>query len=303
MKNFTKVSRYDWSQTENKTSEISKSELKSLTSLGDIVNTADINEIYSPLVHYLYLFVHNEKLLLKSMNHFINANNVNKPFIIGISGPVAVGKSTVSRLLKVLLKRLYPTLKVQLMTTDGFLYPNRDLQKKKLMDSKGFPESYNMKLLADFLSDVATGQKEVFYPLYSHELSDIVPGSYGKITNPDILIIEGINTLQIPPNKMIATSDFFNFSIYIDANEKLIRTWFLQRFVHLLVLNQNNPSSFYYSWSNKPKRQAVEMAEKVWQTVNLVNLREYIEPTKGRANVILHKTLDHKINYVYLRNY
>ena len=303
MKNFTKISRQDWSQAKSKTSKISKNELKELTSLGDIVDSSDVNEIYAPLVHYLYMFVHNEQLLLQSMNHFIGANNVNKPFIIGISGPVAVGKSTVSRLLKVLLERLYPKLTVQLMTTDGFLYPNRELKQKRLMDSKGFPESYNMKLLADFLSDVASGQKEVFYPLYSHELSDIVPGGYGKITNPNILIIEGINTLQIPPTKMIATSDFFNFSIYIDANEKLIRTWFLQRFVHLLVMNQNNPASFYYSWANGPKRRAVEMAERVWQTVNLVNLREFIAPTKSRANVILHKTAGHEINYVYLRNY
>lgn len=303
MKSFTKIPRKVWANSAANTNRISKAELKKMTSLGDVVSTKDINEIYTPLVRYLYFFVYNKNQLLKSMHCFIGPGNNNKPFIIGISGPVAVGKSTASRLLKVLLEQSYPELKVQLMTTDGFLYPNWQLKKKRLMDFKGFPESYNMKLLSDFLSDVASGQKEVFYPLYSHELSDIVPGGYGKITNPDILIIEGINTLQIPPNGVVVTSDFFDFSIYIDASENLIRTWFLQRFVHLLAINRNNPASFYYSWANGPKSKAVEMAEKVWQTVNLVNLREYIGPTKGRANVILHKTYEHQINNIYLRHY
>lgn len=303
MNNFTKIPRKVWAYSAANTEKISKAELKKLTSLGEVVSTKDINEIFTPLVRYLYFFVYNKNQLLKSMRHFVGSSSDNRPFIIGISGPVAVGKSTASRLLKVLLEQSHPELKVQLMTTDGFLYPNRQLKKKRLMDFKGFPESYNMKLLSDFLSDVVSGQKEVFYPLYSHELSDIVPGGYGKITNPDVLIIEGINTLQLPPNGVVVTSDFFDFSIYIDASENLIKTWFLQRFVHLLVMNKNNPASFYYPWANGPKGKAVEMAEKVWQTVNLVNLREYIGPTKGRANVILHKTYEHQINNIYLRNY
>ncbi|MBA1393337.1 type I pantothenate kinase, partial [Lactobacillus sp. XV13L] len=267
MSNFTKVSRNKWAQEVKSSGRIDKDELKELLSLGDVVDMDDINDIYTPLVHYLYLFVQNKRMLLKSISHFAGTNN-KRPFIIGVSGPVAVGKSTTSRLLKILLERSCPHQKVQLMTTDGFLYPNWKLEKKRLMDSKGFPDSYNMKLLADFLSDVTSGQKEVFYPLYSHELSDIVPGKYGKITNPDILIIEGINTLQIPPNEVVVTSDFFDFSIYIDADENLIRTWFLQRFVHLLAMNKNNPASFYYSWAKRPKAEAVDMAERVWQTVN-----------------------------------
>lgn len=301
MKNFTKISKYKWSRTTNIINKFSENEFKKIDS---VIATNDIINIYMPLVHYLYLFVHHKHLLLSSISQFINAKKINKPFIIGIAGPVAVGKSTVSRLIETLLKSLCPTLKVQLITTDDFLYPNRELKKRDLMDSKGFPESYNIEKLIDFLSDINSGQKEVFYPLYSHKLSDIVPENYGKITNPDILIIEGVNTLQTSINeKMVTPSDFLNFSIYIDANESLIRIWFLQRFVHFLVENRNNPTSFYYSWANRTKEEALEMAEKVWQTVNLVNLREYIEPTKTKANIILHKTYEHKIDYVYLRNY
>lgn len=303
MNNFTKISRKVWAQTIRDANRITKVEQKELTSFSNIVSVKDINEVYIPLVCYLYFFVRNKEQLLKSINRFVCTSNENKPFIIGISGPVAVGKTTMSRLLKILFEQFYPNLRVQLMSTDDFLYPNWQLKKKRLMSFKGFPESYNNKLLLDFLSDVASGQKEVFYPLYSQELSDILPGSYGKITNPNILIIEGINILQILSNDTMVMSDFFDFSIYIDASEDLIRTWFLQRFVHLLTMNRDNRASFYYPWANGPKSKAVAMAEKVWQTVNLVNLREYIEPTKDRSNMILHKTYQHRINKIYLRQY
>ncbi|MFC2695083.1 MAG: type I pantothenate kinase, partial [Lactobacillus sp.] len=222
---------------------------------------------------------------------------------IGMSGSVAVGKSTTARLLQVLLQRFFPQWRVHLMTTDGFLYANSELERRNLMARKGFPESYDMDLLRNFLSDVAVGKKDVAYPLYSQALSDIVPGKYGHVRQPDILIMEGINTLQLPANGQIVTSDFFNFSLYIDADEDLVEKWFMQRFEKLLDLNQNNPDNFYYEWANGPRTKALQMAEETWQMVNLVNLREYIAPTKPRANLILHKTIGHKIDAIYLRRY
>ncbi|TSO25392.1 type I pantothenate kinase [Lactobacillus sp. LL6] len=303
MNDFTKVERVSWSKLSSNKNYIKMDELKELTSLGDVIDEEDVKEIYIPLVRYLHLFAQHKKMLTKLQDHFVGIDEINHPFIIGISGSVAVGKSTTARLLQVLIQRCYPDLKVQLMTTDGFLYPNRELKKRRLMDRKGFPESYNMKLLSDFLSDVTNGKPRVLYPLYSQRLSDIVPNKYGEVINPDILIIEGINTLQLPPVGVVVTSDFFDFSIYIDANEDLIEKWFMQRFKHLLIINKNKPENFYYKWANGPISQAITRAETVWQTVDLVNLREYIAPTKNRANVILHKTHGHRIDSIYIRHY
>ena len=303
MDDFTKISRRQWSKLSTDNKYITADELNKLVALGDVIDTADVNEIYIPLIKDLHLFAQHKKMLSKLQDHFMGRDEIKHPFIIGISGSVAVGKSTTARLLQTLLKRCYPDLHIQLMTTDGFLYPNQELEKRRLMSRKGFPESYNMKLLCDFLSDVTSEKSIVYYPLYSQELSDIVPGKYGKITQPDILIIEGINTLQLPPNGVVVTSDFFDFSIYIDANEDLIETWFMQRFKHLLKINKHNPDNYYYAWANGPLDVAVNRAERIWQTVDLVNLREYIAPTRSRANVILHKNHGHRIDSIYVRHY
>ncbi|MCT7691092.1 MAG: type I pantothenate kinase, partial [Lactobacillus crispatus] len=196
----------------------------------------------------------------------------------------------------------YPELKVHLMTTDGFIYPNEELKRRNLMPRKGFPESYDMALLSNFLRDVLSGKSDIVYPLYSQELSDIVPGKYGHVKNPDVLIIEGINTLQLPESGQVVTSDFFDFSIYIDAEEDLIEKWYMQRFRKVLKLNKNKPDNFYYKMANGPLEDAIQLAEETWQMVNLVNLREYIAPTKERASLILHKTDGHLIDRIYLRH-
>lgn len=304
MDKFDHLSRQAWAKL-GKTNaiKVSQAELMQLKSVGDVLSQADVREIYIPLLSYLYLFFQHKQALMQQRARFLRQSDHHQPFIIGISGSVAVGKSTTARLLKLLLERFWPQLTVHLMTTDGFLYANSELKRRKLFDRKGFPESYNMQLLADFLTDVASNKPDVVYPLYSQSLSNIVPGKFGHVRRPDILIIEGINTLQLPENGQIVTSDFFDFSIYIDAAEDLIESWFMHRFVKLLDLNKNDPTNFYYAWANGPRKQVLQMAEETWQMVNLVNLREYIAPTKPRANLILHKTQGHKIDRIYLRRY
>ena len=304
MKNYLRFNRDEWASfSSNDAVRITKDELAKIKSLGDVINLTDVQEIYGSLINYLYLVYQEKRTLQQKQSEFLRQHVLAAPFIIGISGSVAVGKSTTARLLQVLLSRTFPGLDVHLMTTDGFIYPNEELKRRGLFDRKGFPESYNMNLLSDFLKDVLNGKENIAYPLYSQELSDIVPGKYGHVKQPDILIIEGINTLQLPTNGQIVTSDFFDFSIYIDADEELIEKWFMQRFERVLEMNKNDPTNFYYEMANGPRADAIQLAQDTWQMVNLVNLREYIEPTKQRASLILHKTTGHKIDEIYLRQF
>lgn len=304
MKNYLRFNRDEWASfSSNDAVRITKDELAKIKSLGDVINLTDVQEIYGSLINYLYLVYQEKRTLQQKQSEFLKQHVLAAPFIIGISGSVAVGKSTTARLLQVLLSRTFPGLNVHLMTTDGFIYPNEELKRRGLFDRKGFPESYNMNLLSDFLKDVLSGKENIAYPLYSQELSDIVPGKYGHVKQPDILIIEGINTLQLPTNGQIVTSDFFDFSIYIDADEELIEKWFMQRFERVLEMNKNDPTNFYYEIANGPRADAIQLAQDTWQMVNLVNLREYIAPTKQRASLILHKTTGHKIDEIYLRQF
>ncbi len=303
MRNYTNFNRNEWAKLAPLDKvNITKEELADIKSLGDVVDLTDVHEIYTSLISYIHLVYQQKKNAQKAQIEFLHRSFSPAPFIIGISGSVAVGKSTTARLLQLLLKRTYPGLKVHLMTTDGFIYPNEELKRRGLMPRKGFPESYNMTLLSDFLRDVLSGKKDIVYPLYSQELSDIVPGKYGHVKNPDVLIIEGINTLQLPENGQVVTSDFFDFSIYIDAEEDLIEEWYMQRFKKVLKLNKDKPDNFYYEMANGPLDKAMQLAEETWQMVNLVNLREYIAPTKQRASLILHKTDGHLIDRIYLRH-
>lgn len=304
MKNYLVFNRQQWSglAASHKT-EITKAELAKVKSLGDVINLTDVQEIYESLVDYLHLMYQNKRFCQQQAIDFLHRPVKKAPFIIGISGSVAVGKSTTARLLQLLLSRRYPELKVHLMTTDGFLYSNSELERRNLMARKGFPESYNMQLLSDFLADVLSGKEDIAYPLYSQNLSDIVPGQYGHVKEPDILIMEGINTLQLPESGQVVTSDFFDFSIYIDAPESLIESWFMQRFIKIMALNKDKPDNFYYHLANGPRTAALQLAEETWQMVNLVNLREYIAPTKTRASLILHKTQGHLIDQILLRKF
>lgn len=304
MKNYTAFNRDEWAKLAPKNKvEITQEELANIKSLGDVVDLTDVHEIYTTLISYLHLVYKEKRSGQAKQREFLHRDLKPAPFIIGISGSVAVGKSTTARLLQLLLSRTYPELKVHLMTTDDFIYPNAELKRKNLMSRKGFPESYDMALLTDFLKDVLSGKDDIVYPLYSQELSDIVPGKYGHVQNPDILIIEGINTLQLPRGGQVVTSDYFDFSLYIDAEENIIEKWYMQRFYKVMDMNKNNPDNYYYELANAPREEATKFAEETWQMINLVNLREYIAPTKQRASLILHKTTGHLIDQIYLRHF
>jgi type I pantothenate kinase len=235
-------------------------------------------------------------------NQFLGERAGRVPFIIGVAGSVAVGKSTVSRLLKELLSRWEGTPKVEMITTDGFLYPNAELERRGLMARKGFPESYDRMALLQFIGDVKSGAKEVSAPVYSHLVYDIVEGQKQTINNPDVLIVEGLNVLQSPgPGQNVALSDFFDFKIYVDADTKNITSWFLERFDKLRSTAFTNPASYFHRYAEMPYDKALERANEIWSTINLPNLIENILPTRSRATLVLQKGNLHAVERVLLR--
>lgn len=303
--NYDEFTRKQWENFHGEYTKqaITDGELRKIKSLDDEISIDDVRSIYAPIRHLLHIYLKNYRKLTKLRTEFLGGDTRKVPFIIGVSGSVAVGKSTTARLLKIMLERAYPQYKVSQMTTDGFLYPSKILKERHLMDKKGFPETYDMGKLLKFLGDVKTKGGRIKYPLYSHNIYDIIPGKYEETDNPDILIVEGINVLQLPQNEQIYVSDFFDFSIYIDAEINDIEEWFLNRFETLLDLAHNDPNSYYYQFTRMPEKEAMDMAKNVWDTINYPNLRDYIKPTMNRADLILHKSEDHQIDKIYLRKY
>ncbi|WP_173998884.1 type I pantothenate kinase [Agrobacterium rubi] len=286
---------------------LSADELKRLRSLNDPIDMDEVKRIYLSLSRLLSTHVEASQVLFDQRNQFLNMAGVNKtPFVIGIAGSVAVGKSTTARILKELLARWPSSPKVDLITTDGFLYPNEVLRRDNLMERKGFPESYDIGSLLRFLSAIKAGQPDVKAPSYSHLTYDVIPNEYTTIDRPDILIFEGINVLQsrdLPEGGRIVpiVSDFFDFSIYIDADEALIHHWYVNRFMNLRQTAFRDPSSYFNRYASISEEAALAIAEGLWENINLKNLRRNIVPTRPRADLILRKGQNHLIDTVALR--
>lgn len=281
-------------------------EIKNLSSINDRLDLDEVVEIYLPLSRLLSLYVAATQGLFKATQRFLSAGDGKVPYIIGVAGSVAVGKSTAARVLEKLLARWPNTPKVSLITTDGFLLPNAELRRMGLMERKGFPESYDGQALLNFLARVKGGEAQVKAPLYSHLVYDVIPGEEVTIDRPDILIVEGLNVLQSarPAKDAKAipfVSDFFDFSIYMDADEGMLRQWYVERFMTLRQTAFRKPESFFRRYADLDEEEALATANGLWDRINLPNLRENILPTRPRASLILHKGQSHRIEEVALR--
>lgn len=298
---FEKISRKTWQNLHRKTTPpLTQKELNSIKSFNDKISLQDVTDVYLPLTSLIQIYKRSKEDLAFSKGIFLQKASKRQPFIIGVSGSVAVGKSTTSRLLQILLSRTFSNATVELVTTDGFLYPNTHLQEQNLLKRKGFPESYNMELLLDFLDNIKNGQNYQI-PVYSHEIYDIVPDKKQSVTAADFVIVEGINVFQNPQNERLYMTDFFDFSIYVDAEVENIETWYLDRFKKLLTLAKEDPNNYYHPFTSQPENKVMEFAQNVWKSINLVNLQDYIEPTRNRAEIILHKTENHELDEIYLK--
>jgi type I pantothenate kinase len=285
---------------------LSADDIVALRSLGDPVSLDEVERVYLPVSRLLSFYVTAVQGLFHATQTFLGTNDAKVPFIIGIGGSVAVGKSTTARVLRELLQRWPSAPKVDLVTTDGFLFPNAVLQAEGLMERKGFPESYDVSALLAFLTDIKAGRGRVSAPVYSHMTYDIVPGEAMTIDRPDILVLEGLNVLQprdLPRDgKAIPfVSDFFDFSIYIDADEAAIRGWYIDRFMRLKETRFRDQRSYFHHYAEISDAEAETIAAGLWERINLVNLRENILPTRPRADLILKKDADHAVREVALR--
>jgi type I pantothenate kinase len=305
---FFLFSSEEWSKFRADTPlTLTADEVKRLRSLHDPIDLDEVRRIYLSLSRLLSAHVEASLLLFQQRNRFLSlSDQVKTPFVIGIAGSVAVGKSTTARILQELLARWPSSPKVDLVTTDGFLYPNAVLKRENLMERKGFPESYDTGALLRFLSSIKAGKPNVMAPRYSHLTYDVLPDEYTVIDRPDILIFEGINVLQSRPLPMDGTivpmvSDFFDFSIYIDAEEHLIHNWYVDRFMRLRQTAFRDPSSYFNRYASIDEKAAHDIAEGLWQNINLKNLRQNILPTRPRADLILRKGSNHLVETVALR--
>jgi type I pantothenate kinase len=281
-------------------------DIERLRALTDPISLAEAEEIYLPLSRLISFYVEAAQAVHRVSTRFLGTEDRKVPFIIGVAGSVASGKSTTSRILRALLQRWRMSPKVDLVTTDGFLLPNAVLEERGLSFRKGFPESYDRGALIAFLSDIKSGKPEVKVPVYSHLIYDVVPGKFTTVDRPDILIVEGLNILQpgeLPKTgkPILFASDFMDFSIYIDADEDALRHWFMVRFRALRESAFTDPKSFFRRLAEMPTAEAEAFGLEAWDNINLPNLRENILPTRGRATLILRKALNHAVEEVQLR--
>ena len=281
-------------------------EVTRLRSMHDRLDMSEVEEIYLPLSRLLSMYVAATQRLFRAQQRFLGTEDAKMPYIIGIGGSVAVGKSTTARVLQALLARWPNVPKVDLVTTDGFLYPNAILEREKLMDRKGFPESYDVAALLRFLTDVKAGRRPTRAPIYSHLVYDVMANHWVEVDRPDILIVEGLNVLQagrLPKDgeAIPFVSDFFDFSVYLDADEEVLKTWYVSRFLTLRGTAFSDPRSYFHRYSKLTDAEAVTTATDIWTRINLVNLHENILPTRRRADLILKKGESHGVGEVALR--
>lgn len=296
----------EWARLrENTPLPLTEEELTELRGMNERVSLDEVAQVYLPLSRLLSFYVASVQQLNEGTQQFMGTNTEKVPFIIGIAGSVAVGKSTVARVLQTLLARWPAHPKVDLISTDGFLHTTAELEKRNLMHRKGFPESFDRGALLDFLTAVKSGRGALRAPIYSHRLYDRVKDGFIQVDQPDILIVEGLNVLQTgklhPGEPQVFVSDYFDFSIYIDADLDVIRQWYVQRFLTLRTTVFNRPDAYFKNFAKLSESESIETANRIWRTINQVNLHENIEPTKYRAKLIIHKGLAHAIDAVHLR--
>ena len=300
---FDEYDRHSWASLSSpRPLSLSDDDLERIRSTGDPLDSTEVAEIYQPLAELLGLYVDTTRELHRQTREYLGTNGRLTPFVIGVAGSVAVGKSTTSRLVRELLSLRASTPSVQLVTTDGFLWPTAELERRGILNRKGFPESYDRRALLRFVTQVKSGVSPVSAPAYSHLFYDRVEGEYQEVTSPDVLIIEGLNVLQPPAtHSALAVSDLFDFSIYVDAKPEYIAQWYVERFLTLQQGAFADPRSFFHRYSELSEADARAEAARIWREVNEPNLVDNILPTRPRASLILTKDHDHRVNTVSLR--
>ncbi|MDR0960550.1 MAG: type I pantothenate kinase [Propionibacteriaceae bacterium] len=304
---FLQLDREHWAAlASSRDLDLTEETLADIRALGDPIDLDQVRQVYLPLTELINLHITNTAQLYQETNRYLDAGAGPTPFIIGVAGSVAVGKSTTSRLLRELLEQCHPGARVDLVTTDGFLYPNAILERLGLMDNKGFPESYDQLALLRFITAVKSGQSVVEAPVYSHLTYDIVAGETIEVRRPDVLILEGLNVLQPARPRAngavgLAVSDFFDFSVYVDAPDDAVKRWFLERFRSLRRSAFTDPDSYFLRFSRIPEDEALAIASQIWDTINGPNLVQNIKPTRGRARCVIGKGDDHVIDWVRIR--